>query len=253
MEPPPTRTAGLPASLPPAKRDEWAALSDDDRRLLTADAVARWTGDLHEDDYTLRDLVRFERRRLDALRTLRADADLTDREWQLLRFLRRNEGKTCTYLDIARQLWQTPSNRITARSLMTSMDAGRFYAAPMIVTIHALIHHLRRKLEVDPRRPQHIASIRGVGYRWYSAPPSLDDGENYAARETEAAVLRRRLQDEGLFEGEFVAIRDADGVTIATSVTPGPEHPDYPALPVADDDRAQRNIAADALGGPHGR
>ena len=219
-----------PPSLSPSKVDEWAGLSHSERELLTPAVLDRWAGDLADDDYTLADLARFERRRLDALRTLRSDAELSDREWQLLRFLRRNEGRTCTYLDIARHLWQTPANRITARSLLQSMDAGRGYSAPMVVTIQVLVHHLRRKLEVDPRRPQHLASIRGVGYRWYSAPPSLDDGENYVARDTEAAVLRRQLQAEGLYEGTFVAVQDADGVTFATSVAPGPDHPDYPAL-----------------------
>jgi hypothetical protein len=228
---PDTRLApSPPPSLPPSKADEWAALGRSDRELLTPAVLDRWAGELHEDDYALSDIARFERRRLDALRTLRADAALSDREWQLLRFLRRNEGRTVTYLDIARRLWQTPANRITARSLMTSMDADRPHQGPMIVTIHGLVHQLRKKLEVDPRRPMHLASIRGVGYRWYSAPPSLDDGENYAARDTEAAVLRRQLQAEGLYEGTFVAVQDADGVTFATSVTPGPEHPDHPAL-----------------------
>lgn len=215
---------------PPSKAAELAALAPEDRRILTPAVIERWAGDLHEDDYTLADLARFERRRLDALRTLRSDQELTDKEWQLLRYLRRHEGRTVTYLDIARHLWQSPANPITARTLMASMDAGRDYAAPMIVTIRGLIHHIRKKLEVDPRRPQHLASIRGVGYRWYSAPPSLDDGENYAARDTEARVLRRQLEAGGLYEGEYVAVQDQDGVTFATSVTPGPEHPDRRAL-----------------------
>lgn len=217
-------------AAPPSKAAELETLAPEDRRLLTPAVIERWASDLHEDDYSLAELARFERRRLDTLRTLRSDAELTDKEWQLLRFLRRNEGRTVTYLDIARHLWQTPANRITARRLLATMDAGRDYRAPMICTIQVLVHHIRRKLEVDPRRPQHLASIRGVGYRWYSAPPRIDDGENYAARDTEARVLRRQLQAEGIYEGEYVAVRDRDGLTIATSVTPGPEHPDRMAL-----------------------
>src|SRR3954470_22696579 len=112
-------------AIPPTKQEEWLALSQPERKLLTREVLERWTADLDPDDYTLADLVRFERRRLDALRTLRSDQELTDKEWRLLRFLRRNEGRTVTYLDIARHLWSTPANRITARTLMTSMDVGR--------------------------------------------------------------------------------------------------------------------------------
>src|SRR4051812_39197961 len=150
-------------AIPPTKQEEWLALSQPERKLLTRDVLERWTTDLDPDDYTLADLVRFERKRLEALRTLRSDAELTDKEWQLWRFLRRNEGKTVTYLDIARHLWQTPANRITARTLMTSVNVARPWSTPMITGIQVLVYHLRRKLEVAPRRPQHLASIRGVG------------------------------------------------------------------------------------------
>ncbi|MDH5743071.1 MAG: helix-turn-helix domain-containing protein, partial [Candidatus Aminicenantes bacterium] len=35
-------------------------------------------------------------------------------------------------------------------------------------TLDSHIVHLRKKIEPDPSRPQHLISIRGVGYRFES-------------------------------------------------------------------------------------
>ena len=42
-------------------------------------------------------------------------------------------------------------------------DEGAPAEAKRIIRWH--IHHLRRKIEVDPKKPQHIVNVRGVGYR----------------------------------------------------------------------------------------
>lgn len=242
------RTPSLPEVLAgrPERIDEWRGLSFDQQKLVTADAVERWTADLDDDDWTLADVARLERRRRDALLTLRSEAELTDREWQLLRYLRRNEGRTCTYLMIARYLWGTKESPVTAPSLRSRSiraDGRGWYNAPMITGIHVLVHHLRRKLEVDPRRPQHIASFRGVGYRWYSSPPSLEDGESYEARETEVRRLREQMQEAGIFEADVVAVGDDVGLRLDdapedTPVPQGREHRD--ALPAPDQDGRYR-------------
>jgi len=81
---------------------------------------------------------------------------------------------------------------------------------------------VRTKLEIDPLRPQHIATIRSVGYRWYSAPPSRDDGEDYAARYEDARAARYEIRG---IRGELPPPRDPSG-----RFGPGPSHPDYAAI-----------------------
>lgn len=199
------------------QRPEWATLSLRDCALLTPEVVLRWAPDLDAGDCTLHDIARFERKRRENIQTLRTGAELQDQEWKLLRYLQRREGSTCTYLEIARHLWQTPVRRITAQSLI-SMDAGKYGFGGMVTTIQGMVHDIRRKLEIDPLRPQHLANIRGVGYRWYSAAPSLDDGENYERRATESAVLREKLYREmGLVEGEFVAVSSKNETSLSLS------------------------------------
>lgn len=229
------------------RQDEWAALSPAEQRLLSPEVLARWTADLHDDDYTLAELATCERRRLEALKTLRSGAELTDREWQLLRFLQQNEGRNVSYLRIARHLWSTPEHPVTVQMLRTQMDVQRpWYSAGMITTIQVIMHHIRRKLEIDPLRPQHLCTIRGVGYRYYAQPPSLDDGENYERRATEIERDRAEMQRVlGLVEGEYTAITavDRDGNPYETSVWFGPEHPEARVKPQA----------LDAGGPPSGR
>jgi hypothetical protein len=218
------------SSMPPLsepQRAEYAALSRADRALVTPEAFARWSSDLAESDYSLADIVAFEKRRRAALATLRSTAELTDREWQLLRYLQRNEGRTCTYLMMARHLWSTPAHPVTARTLRYTMNAqSDRYHVPMIVSIQVLVHQIRRKLEIDPLRPQHLATIRGVGYRWYSKPPALDDGEDYEQRARETERERDEMhQILGITEGEYTVIerRDADGNVYETRFSVGPE------------------------------
>jgi hypothetical protein len=218
------------SSMPPLsepQRAEYAALSRADRALVTPEAFARWSSDLAESDYSLADIVAFEKRRSAALATLRSTAELTDREWQLLRYLQKNEGRTCTYLMMARHLWSTPATPVTSRTLRSSMNYQvAAYRAPMIVSIQVLVHQIRRKLEIDPLRPQHLATIRGVGYRWYSRPPALDDGEDYERRARESERQRDEMHAVlGITEGDFTLVEqaDADGNVYETRVMPGPE------------------------------
>lgn len=224
-----TASSALVPAVFSTRADEWLDLAPSEQRLLTPEVLARWTTDLTDDDYTLADLVVFERRRQEALKTLRGTAELTEREWQLLRFLQRNEGRNVSYLRIARHLWSTPAHPVTAQQLRTQMDVQRpWYTASMITTIQVLMHYIRKKIEIDPLRPQHLTTIRGVGYRFYSRPPALDDGENYERRAFEIARDRAEMQRVlGLTEGEYTVIqaRDQDGNVYDTSVSLGPEHP----------------------------
>jgi hypothetical protein len=118
-------SSALPLS--PTQRQELSTLSGTDRVLVTPEALARWSSDLAESDYSLADIVAFEKRRREALQSLRSTAELTQMEWQLLRYLQRHEGTTRTYLQIARHLWSTAERPVVAawRSPVRSVGPRR--------------------------------------------------------------------------------------------------------------------------------
>ena len=74
-----------------------------------------------------------------------ADIALTRGEWNVLELLVRNAGKLVT----ARQM------RPLVRG-STARDAA----------LRLAVAHLRQKLEVDPRRPRHLLTEPGLGYRF---------------------------------------------------------------------------------------
>jgi two-component system KDP operon response regulator KdpE len=78
------------------------------------------------------------------------DADeirLTPTEWSVLELLLRNPGRLMTQRDLVRTVWG-PGHR-------GDTDSLRVYLA-----------RLRRKLEPDPRRPRHLVTEPGMGYRF---------------------------------------------------------------------------------------
>jgi two-component system KDP operon response regulator KdpE len=76
---------------------------------------------------------------------------LTPTEWELLRALASQAGRTLTHQQLFRAVW------------------GVSYGDPQQ---HLRVHvaHLRRKLESDPVRPSLIVTEPGVGYRFDAAP-----------------------------------------------------------------------------------
>lgn len=204
-----------------------APLSPDERALLTPEVIRRWTNALAVNDVTARDILRLEKQRQANLRTIRQGIELTDLEWKLLRFLSREPGKIKTYLEIARHLWGSKSNPVTARMLAGSDG----YQAPMISHIQVLMVALRRKLEIDPIRPQHLGNVRGVGYVFYDRPPAVDDGVDYRLRAREALTMRAVLKSEFGLE-----INDDEQAALFRhrgQVELGPGHPDYEGRVIA--------------------
>ncbi|HEU4996361.1 MAG TPA: response regulator [Gemmatimonadaceae bacterium] len=76
---------------------------------------------------------------------------LTPIEWELLRTLATNAGRTLTHRQIFAKVWQGRA----------AGDAQQY------LRVH--VAHLRRKIEEDPVRPRHIITEPGVGYRFASA------------------------------------------------------------------------------------
>lgn len=78
---------------------------------------------------------------------------LTPIEWELLKTLATQAGRTLTH-----------------RQLFTTVWGGRSAGdAQQYLRVH--IAHLRRKIEKDPVRPMHIVTEPGVGYRFVAPSP----------------------------------------------------------------------------------
>jgi two-component system KDP operon response regulator KdpE len=75
---------------------------------------------------------------------------LTRTEWELLRALVEDEGRTVTHARLFRSVWGNASG-----------DAQQY--------LRVYIRNLRRKLESDPVRPRLIVTEPGVGYRFEAA------------------------------------------------------------------------------------
>lgn len=78
------------------------------------------------------------------------DVRLTPTEWSLLEVLVRRRGQLVTHRELLQLVWG-PAYRTESNYL-------RVYAA-----------QLRRKLEADPSRPQHLITEPGLGYRFEGA------------------------------------------------------------------------------------
>ena len=79
-----------------------------------------------------------------------SQVQLTYVEFELLRILASNPGRVFTRQMLLEGLW-----------------GGSDYREPRTIDVH--VRHLREKLERDPREPELIFTVRGVGYRFRDA------------------------------------------------------------------------------------
>jgi two-component system, OmpR family, response regulator len=75
------------------------------------------------------------------------DVRLTYVEFEILGALARNPGRVFTRDQLLARVWGDAS-----------------YRDPRTIDVH--IRHLREKLEADPKEPEYIFTVRGVGYRF---------------------------------------------------------------------------------------
>src|SRR6266540_3256099 len=70
---------------------------------------------------------------------------------------------TYVEFEILRAMAAHPGRVYTRRALLEAVWGDADYRDPRTVDVH--VRHLREKLERDPRKPELILTVRGVGYR----------------------------------------------------------------------------------------
>jgi DNA-binding response OmpR family regulator len=78
----------------------------------------------------------------------------------------RSEQVQLTYVEfeILAALAGSPGKVFTRESLLERVWGDSAYRDPRTIDVH--IRHLREKLERDPRKPEYLFTVRGVGYRF---------------------------------------------------------------------------------------
>jgi len=90
--------------------------------------------------------VRIDFRSYEARRGI-TSLDFTRKEFQLLRLLVSRQGVVVSRDELLDEVWGQE-------------------AYPSTRTVDTHVANLRAKIEPDPRRPQHLITVHGVGYRW---------------------------------------------------------------------------------------
>ena len=75
------------------------------------------------------------------------DVPVTGKEFELLRILLENKGVTMKKEYLFNSIWGSDSES-------------------ELQTLNVHINGLRKKIEKDPKKPEHIVTVWGVGYRW---------------------------------------------------------------------------------------
>jgi DNA-binding response OmpR family regulator len=71
---------------------------------------------------------------------------------------------TYVEFELLRTLASHPGRVYSRRMLLEELWGGADYREPRTIDVH--VRHLREKLERDPREPEYIFTVRGVGYRF---------------------------------------------------------------------------------------
>jgi DNA-binding response OmpR family regulator len=79
--------------------------------------------------------------------------------------VRRQEVQlTFVEFELLRVLAASPGRVFSRRQLLERLRGGADYREPRTIDVH--VRHLREKIERDPRAPELILTVRGVGYRF---------------------------------------------------------------------------------------
>ncbi len=78
----------------------------------------------------------------------------------------RDEEVAATYVEfeILNALARSPGKVLSRETLLEHVWGDSDYRDPRTVDVH--IRHLREKIETDPKQPEYLFTVRGVGYRF---------------------------------------------------------------------------------------
>jgi DNA-binding response OmpR family regulator len=78
----------------------------------------------------------------------------------------RDQPVELTYVEfeLLRTMAGRPGRVFSRQALLEALWGDSAYREPRTIDVH--VRHLREKLEVDPREPEFIFTVRGVGYRF---------------------------------------------------------------------------------------
>jgi DNA-binding response OmpR family regulator len=76
---------------------------------------------------------------------------------------------TYVEFEILSALARSPGRVFTRDMLLARMWGDSAYRDPRTIDVH--IRHLREKIELDPKEPEYLFTVRGVGYRFRDSEP----------------------------------------------------------------------------------
>ena len=103
-----------------------------------------------------------------SVRTKKSHSALTEREFEVLLFLARNQGRVCTRKELLEAVWESSSPSLHG-------------------TLNTHINRIRIKIEEDLKNPKYLLGIYGLGYRLVGGSPKGPAVE--AASEDQAVSL----------------------------------------------------------------
>jgi DNA-binding response OmpR family regulator len=95
---------------------------------------------------------------------LRAGAMTIDLAKRVVRIDDREVTLTFVEFEILGALARDPGRVFTRELLLERIWGDSAYRDPRTIDVH--IRHLREKLEKDPKEPEYLFTVRGVGYRF---------------------------------------------------------------------------------------
>jgi DNA-binding response OmpR family regulator len=75
-----------------------------------------------------------------------------------------NVATTFVEFEILTALARSPGRVFTRDMLLSRVWGDSAYRDPRTIDVH--IRHLREKIETDPKEPEYLFTVRGVGYRF---------------------------------------------------------------------------------------
>ncbi len=96
--------------------------------------------------------------------TIERDELTVDFERRMVTLCDEEIGVTYVEFEILAALARSPGRVLSRETLLEHVWGDSEYRDPRTVDVH--IRHLREKLETDPKEPQLLLTVRGVGYRF---------------------------------------------------------------------------------------